>query len=648
MASGNRAAAPLLPFYARNFLNVRQWAAPVEPDRLMPTLVELRKPNFHGRARHTSRRAAAGRRRRTRSSRTASICRTALKPSGTGIVWVAVEDGEPIEHSNVWRDRTSRRSRASLVQVTNLGISVKDSPQNTLIFVTRLDTAAPVAGRARVDRAARRHARSGPAPPDADGVAIAPDTRLRNPNRWWEFAFLVMAEKDGDVAYAGSDWNEGVRRGSSACRSISTRRSRCCAARCSPIAASTGSAKRCTSRRSSAATRRTASGCCPSGTDVFLTVRDSRNRVVDERTIKVNAWSSGEWTFTLPADGALGNYAVRAVLASDRPKAGTKPEPNAAPAKKRSIEEEDGVPWNKTVRGSFLVAAYRRPDFRVDVTLTGDVDDRRAIRLQGRRDGPLSVRRADAKAADALDVHANAGPVGARGDPRRSSRRIGGRSSGGPRPSCRPRTDVASDNGALAPNGQLPLVACHRCEGWRAIRVHARGRRRRRVAAAHRQSRDRRRPSRAVVHRREADAATSIEQKDGVRTELVAVGLDGAPVAGIPIDVTLTQVQWISVRRAEGNGFYSWETQRKDVPVGRVARHERRDPVPARACRCPPAATSSSRRVRDAGPGRFTVTRDVVLRARRGLHRVGALRPQSHRPRSPSDDLQARRHGARS
>ena len=36
-------------------------------------------------------------------------------------------------------------------------------------------------------------------------------------------------------------------------------------------------------------------------------------------------------------------------------------------------QEEDGVPWNKTVRGSFLVAAYRRPDFRVDVTLTGDV-----------------------------------------------------------------------------------------------------------------------------------------------------------------------------------------------------------------------------------------------------------------------------------
>ena len=35
---------------------------------------------------------------------------------------------------------------ASIVQVTNLGITVKDSPLNTLIFVTRLDTGEPVAG----------------------------------------------------------------------------------------------------------------------------------------------------------------------------------------------------------------------------------------------------------------------------------------------------------------------------------------------------------------------------------------------------------------------------------------------------------------------------------------------------------------------
>src|SRR5262249_22194836 len=38
-------------------------------------------------------------------------------------------------------------------------------------------------------------------------------------------------------------------------------------------------------------------------------------------------------------------------------------------------EDDEGGDWRlrkKMVFGSFLVAAYRRPDFRVDVTLTGD------------------------------------------------------------------------------------------------------------------------------------------------------------------------------------------------------------------------------------------------------------------------------------
>ena len=36
----------------------------------------------------------------------------------------------------------------------------------------------------------------------------------------------------------------------------------------------------------------------------------------------------------------------------------------------------------------------------------------------------------------------------------------------------------------------------------------------------------------------------------------------------MPVDVKLTQIQWTSVRRAEGNGFYTWDTERKEVPAG--------------------------------------------------------------------------------
>src|SRR5688572_11739736 len=106
-----------------------------------------------------------------------------------------------------------------------------------------------------------------------------------------------------------------------------------------------------------------------SGTPVYVTVRDGQYRLVDERTVTVNSWSSAEWTLTLPAEGGLGNYSVRAILESDKPK--PKPAGQGDPGVTPGPEADEYVPYQKVVNGSFLVAAYRRPDFRVDVTLAG-------------------------------------------------------------------------------------------------------------------------------------------------------------------------------------------------------------------------------------------------------------------------------------
>jgi uncharacterized protein YfaS (alpha-2-macroglobulin family) len=58
------------------------------------------------------------------------------------------------------------------------------------------------------------------------------------------------------------------------------------------------------------------------------------------------------------------------------------------------------------------------------------------------------------------------------------------------------------------------------------------------------------------------------EAAKGLDTEVVAANHQGLPQAGVPVKLTLTQVQWHSVRRAEGGGFYTWETERKEVPAG--------------------------------------------------------------------------------
>jgi uncharacterized protein YfaS (alpha-2-macroglobulin family) len=49
---------------------------------------------------------------------------------------------------------------------------------------------------------------------------------------------------------------------------------------------------------------------------------------------------------------------------------------------------------------------------------------------------------------------------------------------------------------------------------------------------------------------------------------VVAASLEGQPQAGVTVHVTLTQVQWHSVRRAEGKGFSTWECERKEVQRG--------------------------------------------------------------------------------
>ena len=74
-------------------------------------------------------------------------------------------------------------------------------------------------------------------------------------------------------------------------------------------------------------------------------------------------------------------------------------------------------------------------------------------------------------------------------------------------------------------------------------------------------------------------------------------------MAGVPVKVTLTQVQWHSVRRAEGGGFYTWETERSEV-AGRATGTSpaRTTPSPC-TWPCPPAATSSCRRPRPTRTG---------------------------------------------
>jgi hypothetical protein len=111
-----------------------------------------------------------------------------LSPRGTGLVWADVSVAEqlppyvPPAGGTTFYEVVSPywpRVQRTLLQVTNLGISVKDSPQSTLVFVTRLTRGAR-SGRLSDDRERRQSDAVARRP--IEGVALAPAWRCAREN----------------------------------------------------------------------------------------------------------------------------------------------------------------------------------------------------------------------------------------------------------------------------------------------------------------------------------------------------------------------------------------------------------------------------------------------------------------------------------
>jgi alpha-2-macroglobulin len=568
----------VLPFYARNFGDVKQWAQRIEPGQLMPTVQALEDKHF------TEAPAGPGHTRQLpltvdKIQSHGLDMRGVLDRAGNGLVWAAVEEGKEVprahrEYKNP-ADKTPIR-RATLVQVTNLGIAVKDSPENTLVFVTRLDNGAPVAG-ARVSIIRPDNSTFWSGTTASDGVIIAPQTTLRKQHDFWEqkLEFIVTAEKDGDVAYVGSDWNEGLAPWEFGLRFDLGEAD---ALLRGTVFTDRGVYRLGEEVHLKAILRQnTPSGIrpLPAGAEVSTAIYDSMRKIVDQRKVTVGRWSSAEWTFKLPDDGNLGDYSLVAFLEQDRVKPAGKPEPDQEPSAER------GVPYDKIVSADFLVAAYRRPDFRVDVNLSpadaaappiagaplkGVVTARY---LFGAPMGGRPVTWTFSKtpvwsAPDAVYEKFSEDRwafVGAPEDERLAPR------------------ELQHKEAALANTGDLPLELKTTPEGgipWRYVLEGD-------VEDVSRQHIANR--AQAVVHpaawyvglRR---PSYFVQQKDGVKTEIVAVTPAGTAAGGVSVEVTLTQIQWKSVRRAEGEGFYTWETQKSEVPAGKWTVTTTEPPVP--------------------------------------------------------------------
>ena len=576
-----QSGGPLLPFYARNFQTLTQWVHRLDPRDLMTTILRLQghapDPDASG-GQFATAPPSAGTPRRLGVTpdriQSHGLDLSGALTNGTGLVWAAVREGDVIPRSQTFPDRDAR-IRASLVQVTNLGITAKDSPQNTLVFVTRLDNAAPVTG-ARVSIVSIDSKTIWTGTTGADGVALAPRTPdLRKADDWWRFSFIVTAEKDGDLAYTASNWNEGVLPWDFGL-DFDLRQAE-------PMLRGTVFSDRGVYRLGEEVhfkailRQNTAQGVrlLEAGTPVIVSIRDGQSRLVDERTVKTGAWSSAEWTMTLPGEGSLGNYAVRAILERDKP-APRKPE-TLRPGEEPGPDADDFVVSEKAVHGSFLVAAYRRPDFRVDVsvsggaalageTIKGTVNARylfgapmpgRPAAWSWTRSRGAAPPQAVVEALPDGDRWAFVGWVDRREiDSPVVSRDARTSASGGLTLELPTRLDAGMPY-TYTLEADVEDVSRQHIANRASIVVH---------------------PAPWYIGVRRPPYLLDV--KSGLKTEVIAVSPRGQIVPDVPVQVTLTQIQWNSVRRAVGNGFYEWDTERKAVPAGTWTLTTASKPVP--------------------------------------------------------------------
>ncbi|HEU4889556.1 MAG TPA: alpha-2-macroglobulin family protein [Thermoanaerobaculia bacterium] len=545
----------VLPFHVRNFRSVTQWLAPLKLEELMPTMLKLRESGFN-----VTPEGKGELRKLTIPRDKIAFVGLDLKPAigadNLGLALAAIQPGDPMPKSNVYNpDPVS-----TLVQATNLGISVKDSPRNTVILVTRLNDGKPVEG-AAVSIRDKENKVFWSGTTDANGLAVAPNTDLRrtkeNPEEYhyWEdlnsIHFIVIAQKDGDVAYVGSDWNEGLLPWDFDVRYDLDEADPQLRGK---VFADRGVYKLGEEVHFKLIARAdTPEGMqlLAPGSKVQVTLRDSHSNEIDTRTLDIGAWSSAEWTYRIPAEAPLGEYSVLVKATGQR----------------------------GTIFGNILVAAYRRPDFRVDVTLDAN-SSLAGTDLNGVVNGrylfgaPMSGKTVNwtYSKRELFDVPAK---VTDRWPEERYA--FLGRDweedeDGG--------TQILSQNeGTLDAAGKLALKLetdeaagvpfDYRLEGvvTDVTRQQIAGRASMRVD-----------PAPWYIGLRKppffAEAGKNID------TDVVAAGLDGLAVAGVDVTVALKRIQWTSVRQGEGAGFYGWQTERKELDAGEWTITTKTEPVP--------------------------------------------------------------------
>ena len=529
-----------LPVYTRNVRGLHESLASIPASDLVARLQELRERTLPSLLDVPARRVEV-----TPGADQKHLLdlRSLLAPRQTGLVWIdaALEQLERFTKGpgslnvivNPWP--LPQRAR-SVVQVTNLGITLKQAPDAGLVFVTRLDTGAPV-DNARVAIVGGGNETRWSGSTDRDGIALIPDRALGSSTRWG-LSFVLTAEKDGDIAFVTSDWPSefiGNRLyGSSFDEAPGVR---------GVIFTDRGVYKAGEEVHFKALLREdtpAGMGALTGGREFDVILKDDRDRQADRRRVTLSRWGSAEWTWRPNEGAALGEYTVDVLRAGADP-------------------DDDAI-----ATADFRVAAFRRPDFRVETTLAGEPP------ILG------STLRGGIQASYLFGAALAARPVtwswyreSVRSPPDAVLERYpGDRYDIGYIPEDGDELAVPPDNDAsLGPDGRLTVAIPTQAGGDDAayeyhLEADVEGESHQHIAS----------PASAVVHPSSIYVAIArpplfVDQKSGTQVGIAAVDLSGRTLGDVDVRVSLVRRTWTYQRKAEQDGS-SGDWVRLEIPSG--------------------------------------------------------------------------------
>ncbi|MEW6335816.1 MAG: alpha-2-macroglobulin family protein [Acidobacteriota bacterium] len=466
---------------------------------------------------------------------------------------IVVDEVEPGSEYDDHEARWLREPRSCLTQVTSLGLTVKSSRhEGTLAWVTRLADATPVEGaevavRDRDNRVVWRGRT------DADGLARA------GAEASGERIVAVTARVGDDLAYARAQWYEGHRGWDFNLPVDYSDQPRAAGV----VWADRGVARPGESLHVKAVVRRQEerSLALPAEGTLSMVVFDPQSNPVHIADLAPDRWGAVESEVAIPEGAPLGEWDVVVGSKWDR--------------EARRWTGDDG--W--TLGGSFRVAEFRRPKFRVraeagaERLVAGDP-------LAARIEGTLLAGGGMAGAGVRWVVRAE-----------RASHAPAGRAWAEYEwvPSAfldfhdhEEVTTVAEGRGELDRDGAFPvtLARVEAKDGW-PTRLQVEGE----VTDLDRQSSAGRDallvlPGELLLGVKRP--GYFITAAKGVESRVAVLAADGEAKAGVAVTVRLVRRHWESVRRREVSGRYVFESRAVQTPVAEQAVTSGAEPVPVR------------------------------------------------------------------